>query len=151
MVKVTIQCHVIYPSICAHSISPKPFEQVSLYFIQMFPIVRQCAEPMAQLQRLKVKVTGFTLEFFVPSISPEPFERFYKVLVKCLSHFRQCAEPLTQLHRLWVKVHLEFLVCSRSQEPLKKFHYTLIKCLSGCDGMLNQALSCHSFATRCYT
>ena len=56
-VKVTIQGHVIYPSICFRSISPKPFELVSLYFIQMFLVVRQCAEPMAQLQRFKVKVT----------------------------------------------------------------------------------------------
>ena len=56
-VKVTIQGRVIYPSICVHSISPKPFELVSLYFIQMFLLVRQCAEPMTRLQRLKIKVT----------------------------------------------------------------------------------------------
>ena len=56
-VKATIQGHVIYPSICVRSISPKPVELVSLYFIQMFLLVRQCAEPMTQLQRLKVKVT----------------------------------------------------------------------------------------------
>ena len=32
------QCHVIYPSICVHSISPKLFELVSLNFIQIFLI-----------------------------------------------------------------------------------------------------------------
>ena len=42
--KVTGQGHVIYPSIYVPSISPKPFELVSLYFIQMFLLVRQCAE-----------------------------------------------------------------------------------------------------------
>ena len=49
------QGHVINPSICLRSISPKPFD--TLYFIQMFLLVRRCAEPMTQLQRLKVKVT----------------------------------------------------------------------------------------------
>ena len=39
------------------SISPKLFELVSSCFIQMFLLVRQCAESMSQLQRLKVKVT----------------------------------------------------------------------------------------------
>ena len=42
---------------CVRSISPKLFKLVSSYFIYMFPFVRQCAEPMTQLQRLKVKVT----------------------------------------------------------------------------------------------
>ena len=32
-------------------------ELVSLYFMQMFLLVRKCAESMTQLQRLKVKVT----------------------------------------------------------------------------------------------
>ena len=54
---VTIQGHVIYPSIFVRSISPKPFELVSFYFIQMFLLVIQYAEPMTQLQRLVVKVT----------------------------------------------------------------------------------------------
>ena len=77
-VKVTIQGHVIYPSFCVRSIFLKPFELVSLYFIQMFILVRQCAEPMTQLQdsRSQFKVIGFTLEFCVHFISPEPFERF---------------------------------------------------------------------------
>ena len=66
------QGQTIYPSICVGSISPKPFELVSLYFIQMLLSVRQCVEPMTQLQKLKVKVIGFTLEFGVRSISPEP-------------------------------------------------------------------------------
>ena len=77
-VKVTIQGHVIYPSFCVRSLFPKPFELVSLYFIQMFILVRQCAEPMTQLQdsRSQFKVKGFTLELCVHFISPEPFERF---------------------------------------------------------------------------
>ena len=38
------------------TISSKPFELVSLYFIQVFLLMRQCAKPMTQLQRLKVTV-----------------------------------------------------------------------------------------------
>ena len=38
-------------------LSPEPFERFSLNFGQMLTIVRQCAEPMTQLPRLKVKVT----------------------------------------------------------------------------------------------
>ena len=45
-VKVILQGHGIYPSIFVCSISPKPFEQFSLNFTQMFLSVIQCAEPM---------------------------------------------------------------------------------------------------------
>ena len=57
------QGHVISPSICVRSISPKPFGQVLLNCIPMFLIVRQCAEHMTQPHRLKVK--GFMLVFGV--------------------------------------------------------------------------------------
>ena len=52
------QVHVIYPSMCVHSISPKPFELVSLNFIQMFLLVRQSKEHMTQPNWLKVKVSS---------------------------------------------------------------------------------------------
>ena len=78
--KVTIQCHVIYPSIFVRPIPPKLSELVSLYFIQMFPLVRQCAEPMTQLRRLKVKVTVQWHKLYPWILCPlhiiEPFERF---------------------------------------------------------------------------
>ena len=56
-VKVTLQGHVIYPSVCVHSISLESLEQFSLNFTQMFLSVRRCAEPRTQLRKLKVKVT----------------------------------------------------------------------------------------------
>ena len=53
------------------------FEPFSLNFTQMFLSVSQCAEPMTQLPKLKVKVTVQGYPFIcVCSISPEPFERF---------------------------------------------------------------------------
>ena len=83
-VKVTIQGHSIYPSICVHSISPKLFERVSFNFIQMFLLVRQCAEHMTPPNWLKVKITGqgqgSILEFGVYSISPEPRGQFFMKL-----------------------------------------------------------------------
>ena len=68
---VTLQGHVIYPSICVRSISPKSFERFSLNFTEIFLSVKRSAEHMTHLPRLNVK--GFTLEFRVHSISPEPF------------------------------------------------------------------------------
>ena len=98
-VKVTLQGHVIYPSIRVRSISPEsierfslnfthifrsispePFGRFSFSFTQMFLSVRQYAEPMTRLRRLKVKVTfqsrGIYLLIRGRSISPKPFERF---------------------------------------------------------------------------
>ena len=49
---------VIYPSICVHSISPKPFKRFSLNITQMFLSVSRCAEHMTQLPRLKVTGLG---------------------------------------------------------------------------------------------
>ena len=40
-VKVTLQNHVIYPSIHVRSISPEPFERFLVNFTQMFLSVRQ--------------------------------------------------------------------------------------------------------------
>ena len=57
-VKVTLQGHVIYPSICVRSISPEPFERFEFNFTQMFFSVRRCAEPMTKLCILKVTVQG---------------------------------------------------------------------------------------------
>ena len=46
----TLEFHVSF-------ISPLPLEKFSLNFGQMIISVRQCAKPMTQLHRLKVKVT----------------------------------------------------------------------------------------------
>ena len=50
------------------SISPEPFENFSLNFTQMFLSVSKSAEPMAQLPRLKVKIT-FQSHVIYPLIS----------------------------------------------------------------------------------
>ena len=57
-VKVTGHGHMIYPSIRVRSISPESFERFSLNFTQMFLSMRQCAEHMTQLPRLKVTGQG---------------------------------------------------------------------------------------------
>ena len=98
-VKVTLQGHVIYPSICVCSVSPKPFERFSLNFTQMFPLVSRCAEHMTQLPWLKVKVSGFC----VRSISLEFFWQFPFTSLKCFAQW-DCVEHITQLPRLNVKV-----------------------------------------------
>ena len=48
-VKVTIQGHMIY-NLCLLHISLTIWTSVTLYSIQMFRLVRQCAERMTQLQ-----------------------------------------------------------------------------------------------------
>ena len=47
------------------SISPRPFDRFSLNFTQKFLLLRQCAEHMTKLSRLKVtgQGQGFTLNF----------------------------------------------------------------------------------------
>ena len=49
---------VIDPSICVHSIPLKMFELVSLNFIQMFLLVRQCVEHLTKPHWLKVTGHG---------------------------------------------------------------------------------------------
>ena len=91
--------------------------------------VRQCAEPMTQLHRLKVRSwEGFTLQFRVCSISPEPFERFSLNITQMFLLVRRCAESMTQLCRLKVMVTLQgqgitihFHVHSISPEPFERF------------------------------
>ena len=105
-VKVTIQGDVIYPLIFVRSISPKPFELVLFNCIQMLLSVKQSAEHMNKLPRLKVKVTGqgFTLDFRVRSISLEPLRLFSINFTQIFLLVRNCTEPITGLHRLKVKV-----------------------------------------------
>ena len=57
-VKVTLQGHVIYPSIRDRSISPECFERFSLIFTEMFLPFRRCAEHMTQLPTHKVTGQG---------------------------------------------------------------------------------------------
>ena len=56
--KITIQGHVIYPSIYVRYITHTPFELDSLHFIQTFLLVRQCTEHMPQPNWLKVTGQG---------------------------------------------------------------------------------------------
>ena len=105
-VNVTLQGHVIYPSIRLCYIYPKYFERFSLNFTQMFLSVRQCAEQMTKLPRVKVtgQGQGITFEFRVRSIYPESFERFSLNFTQVILSVRRCAEPITWPHRLRLKV-----------------------------------------------
>ena len=122
-VKVTLQGYVIYASVRVRSISPEPFERFSLKFTQMFLSVRQFAEPMTWLRRLKVKVTlqGYVIypSVCVRSISPEPFSLKFTQMFLSVRRF---AEFMTWLRRLKVKVTLQGYViypsvCVRSISP----------------------------------
>ena len=106
------------------SISLEPFWPFSLNFTQMFLSVRQCAEFMTLLHRLKVRVTlqghGIYPSIRVHSISPEPFGHL-------TSPVSRCAE-IIRLRRLKVKVTLQghviypsVSVNSISPEPFERF------------------------------
>ena len=70
----------------------------------MFLSMRQHAELMAWLHRLKVNVRlqGIVIypSIHVRSISPEPFERFSLNFTQLFLLVRWCAEHMTQLPRL---------------------------------------------------
>ena len=74
----------------------------------MFLSVRQYAQRMTQLPRLKVKFTGqghvIYLSIRPRPISPESFERFALNLTQMFLSVRWCAEHMTQLPRFKVKV-----------------------------------------------
>ena len=80
---------------------------------------------MTQLPRLKVKVSGFILEFRIRSISPETFWRFSLNLTKMFRSMGWCGKHMLQLPKpIKVKVTgqgieftLEFRVRSISPEP----------------------------------
>ena len=97
-VKFTLQSLGIYPSIHVRSISPEPFEWISLNFTQTFLSVRWCAELMAQLCRLKVKVTlqghGIYpwISWLVSFKSPQPFVRFSLNITHMFLLVSWCAE-----------------------------------------------------------
>ena len=57
-IKITIQGHVIYPTIRFRSIFPESRKRFSLSFTQFFLSERRYAEHMTQLPKLKVKDTG---------------------------------------------------------------------------------------------
>ena len=96
---------------CVRSVSPLPLGGFSLNFGQMFTSFGQCAEPITQPCRLKVKpqlkVTRLSLEFGVSSISLLPLEGFSLNLGQMFASVRWYAEPVTQLCWLKVKVTIE--------------------------------------------
>ena len=55
--KVTVQGHGLSLEFCICAVSPLSLRGFSLNFGQMFTSVGQCAEPITQPCRLKVKVT----------------------------------------------------------------------------------------------
>ena len=92
----------------------------------MFLSVRQCAEHMTQLPRLKVTGQGHVIypSIRVRSISPASFERFSLNFTQMFLSVRRCAEHMTQLPRLKVKgFTIEFCVRSISPEPLGQFSF----------------------------
>ena len=92
---------------CVRSISSEPFERLIVNFTQMALSVRQCAESMNWVYRLKVKVNFqghgiYPLQFPVRSISPEPFERFSFNFTQMFLSARRCAEYIAKLWSLEV-------------------------------------------------
>ena len=112
-VKVTGQGHGLSIEFRVRSISPIPLEGFSLNFGHMFASVRQCAEPITQPCRHKVKVTvqghRFELEFRVRSVSSIPVEGFSLTFGQMFTLVRRCAELITQSCRLKVKVTFQDL------------------------------------------
>ena len=99
--KTQVQGHTYLPfEFRVPSISPAPFQRLSLNFTQMFLLVRRCAELITRLCRLS-RSRSWDL---TTSSSPEPWERFSVKFTQMFFSVRQCAEPMTQLHRLKVKV-----------------------------------------------
>ena len=101
-VKVTLQCHGIYPSILCLSdpyfYSPLLAEPFELVLNKLHPNVLsvwQCAESTTQIPRFKIKVTLQGHVVIYPwiscllHISPEPFEWFTLNFTQIL--VRQCA------------------------------------------------------------
>ena len=89
-----------------------PFERFTINSTQMSLSVRQCAEVMTRVCRLKVKVNFqghwiYPLQFPVRSISPEPFERFSSNFTQTFISARRCAEHMTQLLSLQVHVTVQ--------------------------------------------
>ena len=105
-VMVTLQGHVLHPSICVCSISPDPFGRLQLDLTQMFLSVSYCAELITRLCKLNVKVTlqGHVIypPFCVHSTSPKTFERFSLNFTQMFLSVMRCAKPMTQLCRLKV-------------------------------------------------
>ena len=92
-VKVTLQGHMIYPSICVRSITPKPFERFSLNFTQIFVFVRGCAEHITQLPRLNVTGQG---------------QKIY-LLILCPLHFSLALQAI--FIKLYPNVPLSVIMC----------------------------------------
>ena len=84
-----------YPSL---SCSPEPFERFSWNFGQMFALVRQCAEPITQACRLKVKVTvkGHEFEPWI-SCSLHISWTLWKIFIKFGSNVR-LSERMCRIH-----------------------------------------------------
>ena len=75
-VKVTIQGHLINPSIGVRSISP----ELWIIFIKLhpnIPLSETVCRTYDSRSRSQFKVMGYTLEFRVHYISPEPFQLFF--------------------------------------------------------------------------
>ena len=96
---VYFQGHVIYSSICVHSISPESFERFSLSFTQMFLTVRRCTKHMTQLPRLKVTGQGHVIypSIHVCFISPEYSEWFSLNFTQMFLSVRRHAIHMAQL------------------------------------------------------
>ena len=93
---------------CVRSISSESFERFIVNFTQMSLSVRQCAEPINQVCRLKVNFQGHGIyPYPVCYISPEPFKSWSSNFTQILPSVRLCAVPITQLGTVKVKVTLQ--------------------------------------------
>ena len=117
------------------SISPLPLEGFSLNACQMFASVRWCAELIAQLCWLKVKVTveGHQFEPWIL----RPLHCHSDCFVNFWSNFR-LSEIMCRTYNSTMQTQgqgynwrssVSFLFAPYLLNPLKDFHETLFKCL----------------------
>ena len=137
--RVNTQGHVIYSSIGDRYIAPEASGKFSLNFVQMFLSIRQCTNHMAQLPRLKVKVTcqgqGYNFEFCVRCIYLWTLWVIIINLIQMFLSVKRCAGPMNWLCRLKVKSHfkdmwfaLQFVSAPYLLNLLNDFHLTSTRC-----------------------
>ena len=108
-------------------LSFEPIQQASLNFTEMFLSVRQYAEPMFPLHRLKIKVTlhghGIYSSIRFSSIFSEPFKQFSFTFTQMFLSVRWCGDSITHPHRFELRFILQvqeftlnFCVCSITTE-----------------------------------
>ena len=132
-IKVTLQGHVLYPSICVRSISSDPLGRFWLDFTQMFLSVSSCAEPMTWLCKLNVKVTLQCHVIYplwcVQSTSRKLFDQFslnfnqmFFSVMRCANQWLSYADSISRSPFNVMGFGIEFGVPSHLLNHLLDFH-----------------------------